>query len=74
MRLIKKSKTSCCDMHIVPDEEESKCAICNKSGVSLLEANHKELGYLMVCQECWEKLSEKNMIVSGSSGSCGCCN
>lgn len=73
MRFMKKSKTSCYDVRIVP-EEESKCAICNKSGISLLEANHKELGYLMVCQECWKKLSEQNMLVSGSSGSCECCS
>lgn len=69
---MRKGKSSCCDMHIV-SEEESKCTICDKSGVGLLEANHKELGHMIVCQECWKKLSEQNMLISSSSGSQSCC-
>ncbi|MBS7656871.1 MAG: hypothetical protein QXI71_03320 [Candidatus Bathyarchaeia archaeon] len=54
-----------------------KCVLCSKSGedLSLFGANHKELGYIMVCQECWIKLNEENLIISGSgssSGSCSC--
>ena len=75
--MLEKSKSPCCGVTIVPeeDEEESKCAICSKGGVSLLQANHKEVGNINVCQDCWCKLSDKNMLVSGSSGSGGgsCC-
>ena len=54
-----------------------ECALCSKSGdnVGLLTANHKELGLLKVCQDCWTKLYQKNSIISGStcSGNCSCC-
>jgi hypothetical protein len=58
----------------------SECRLCGKNGenLSLLSANHKELGEIAVCQECWVKLYEKNRMVSGtcsggSGGSCPCC-
>ena len=54
------------------------CALCKKSsiGISLLGANHKEFGYLMVCQECWRKLSDENSMIAGSScsGKCSGCS
>jgi len=73
----KSKKNSCSGVTIVPeeDEEEAKCAICGKGKVSLLQANHKEVGNINVCQDCWCKLSDENMLVSGSGGSSGggCC-
>ena len=47
-----------------------KCELCGKEG-SRLETNHKELGRIMVCQECWSKLyGENHMTCSiGASGS-----
>lgn len=54
-----------------------ECALCSRSGddISLLTANHKELGRVKVCQDCWTKLYQENGIVSGStcSGNCSCC-
>ncbi len=51
-----------------------ECALCSKGGenLSLLGANHKELGYIMVCRDCWKELFLKNRMVAGSSGSRGC--
>jgi hypothetical protein len=55
-----------------------QCALCSNGGegVSLLGANHKEQGWIMVCQDCWKALSEGNRIVSGSScsGICSSCS
>jgi len=52
-----------------------KCEMCGKEG-SRLGANHKELGRIMVCRECWSKLYDKNSMtcsVGSSGGSCSCC-
>ena len=52
-----------------------KCELCGKNGkeLSLFSANHKELGQIMVCQECWVNLYDENRMVSGSTGSGGSC-
>jgi rubrerythrin len=52
-----------------------KCELCGKSGedLSLFLANHKKLGQLWVCHECWGRLYDKNLMVSGSTGSGGSC-
>jgi hypothetical protein len=53
------------------------CALCGKGGegISLLGASHKELGWIMVCQECWRNLWDENSMVAGSScsGKCSAC-
>ncbi|MHB9301999.1 hypothetical protein [Thermofilum pendens] len=49
-----------------------KCSICGREVDSLLYADHKELGGVWVCRECWEKLYEKNLIRSGTGESSGC--
>ncbi|ODS35472.1 hypothetical protein BEH94_06515 [Candidatus Altiarchaeales archaeon WOR_SM1_SCG] len=54
-----------------------ECKLCGKTGedLSLLSANHKELGRMMVCQECWVKLYAKNrMRCEGSSGGGSTCS
>jgi len=52
-----------------------KCGLCGKTGndLSLYSANHKDLGQIMVCQECWVKLYDKNRMVSSTTGSGGTC-
>jgi len=52
-----------------------KCDICGKNGkdLTLLGANHKELGYVKVCSDCWEKLYSKNEFVGGTTSSSGSC-
>ena len=54
-----------------------ECKLCRKNGenLSLLSADHKELGHIMVCRDCWVKLYDENQMVSGSgsSGSGGTC-
>lgn len=52
-----------------------KCDLCgrNEEGLSVLDANHKELGHIWVCRECWVRLYEENRMVSGSTGSGGTC-
>ena len=53
----------------------SECKLCgkNEEGLSLLGADHKELGHMMVCQECWVDLYAKNRMYSrGNSGGGGC--
>ena len=47
-----------------------KCDLCEKSdeNLSLLAANHKELGWIEVCNDCWGALyTENRMVVSSSS-------
>ena len=50
-----------------------KCDLCEKSGedLSLLSANHKECGWIMVCRDCWTELYSENSMVSGSGSSEG---
>ena len=49
------------------------CDICGKNGpeLSLLGAEHKEMGHIHICSDCWANLYNKNRFVasSGSSGS-----
>lgn len=54
----------------------AKCDICgrNEKDLSLLGANHKKLGYIDVCSECWKKLYSDNEFVGGSSGSSSSCS
>ena len=53
------------------------CELCGKGGegISMLGASHKELGWIMICQDCWQDLSSKNRMVAGSScsGRCAGC-
>jgi len=52
-----------------------ECKLCGKNGedLTLLSANHKDLGQIMVCEECWKKLWRKNRMVCGATGSGGTC-
>ena len=36
-------------------EELRKCECCGKSGddLSLYSANHKDLGWIKICRDCW---------------------
>jgi len=52
-----------------------KCELCGNEG-SRMEADHKELGRIMVCQECWSKLYDENRMscsIGASGGSCAFC-
>ena len=51
-------------------EELVKCELCGKNGedMSRFSANHKELGLLMVCRECWVRLYDDNRMVTSSTG------
>ena len=51
--------------------ELNECELCGKRGedLSRFSANHKELGLIMVCQECWVNLYDDNNMVSNSSNS-----
>ena len=39
-----------------------KCDICGKNGpeLSLLGAEHKEMGHIHICSDCWTNLYNKN--------------
>jgi hypothetical protein len=52
-----------------------KCDICGKNGknLTLLGTNHKELGHIKVCSDCWEKLYSQNKFVGGTTSSSGSC-
>lgn len=52
-----------------------ECKLCRKNGedLSLLSVNHKDLGYMRVCQESWIKLYDENRMVCGTTGSGGTC-
>jgi hypothetical protein len=51
------------------DLSHKECALCGKSGedLSLLLADHKDLGEIMVCRECWGKLYEENRMMLDTS-------
>jgi hypothetical protein len=53
----------------------AECRLCKKNGedLTLLSANHKDHGQIMVCEECWKKLWNKNRMVCGTTGSGGTC-
>jgi hypothetical protein len=46
-----------------------KCDICGKNGedLSLIGANHKKLGHIKICSDCWEKLYGENKFVGGTT-------
>jgi len=50
-----------------------RCEICGKEGVSLYYANHKDLGGIKICPDCWRDAYAKNLLVSSSGASGGCC-
>ncbi len=51
----------------------TKCEICGKENVSLLYAEHKDLGRLIkICRDCWEVAYAENCLVSGSGSAGGC--
>jgi len=52
-----------------------KCKLCGKNGeaLTLISASHKDLGRIMVCDECWKKLWNENRMVCGTTGSGGTC-
>ena len=52
-----------------------KCELCNREeeDLTLLSVNHKELGHIMICQDCWTKLySENRMVWEGTSSGSSC--
>ena len=49
-----------------------KCAICGKEEYTLLRANHKELGSIKLCAQCWSKEQSRNKLLSLEGGS-SCC-
>ncbi len=53
-------------------EELKKCDLCEKTGekLSLYSVQHKKLGGIKVCRECWVNLYDHNRMVAGS-GACG---
>ena len=58
-------------------EQLSRCQLCEKSdeNLSLYGANHKDLGWIEVCRDCWTKLYHENRLVAGSGGkSCNACS
>ncbi len=65
-------KNSCCGVKIVP-EDESKCDICGKADVGVVEVEHKERGTIRACNECVESLKAKGLLASEPSGSHCCC-
>jgi predicted SprT family Zn-dependent metalloprotease len=52
-----------------------ECKLCGRNGedLTLRSADHKDLGRIMVCSDCWRKLWNKNSMVCGTSGSGGTC-
>ena len=50
---------------------QAKCELCGKSkdDLSLYSANHKDLGWINVCNECWIKFYADNEMVAGSGSS-----
>ena len=52
-----------------------KCELCGNEG-SRMEADHKELGRIMVCQKCGSKLYAENRMscsIGASGDSCAFC-
>jgi hypothetical protein len=49
-----------------------KCTICGKEEDSLLRANHKELGTVKLCVDCWSQEQSKNKLLSLEDG-INCC-
>lgn len=53
----------------------AECKLCGKKGkdLTLVQANHKDFGGIMICEECWEKLWCENRMVCGTTSSGGTC-
>lgn len=49
-----------------------KCTICGKEEDSLLRTNHKELGTIKLCVDCWSKENYKKKLLN-LEDVCGCC-
>ena len=47
-----------------------KCDICGKNGesLSLITANHKKLGYIKICSECWDEWKQRQMLLINHYG------
>ncbi|MBO3753709.1 MAG: hypothetical protein FGF53_02325 [Candidatus Brockarchaeota archaeon] len=58
------------------NQDDLKCEICGKGGVSLYFAMHKDFNRVVrMCRDCWIDAYVKNRLVSdsgGSSGGCAC--
>jgi len=55
-----------------------ECELCKRKeeDLTLLSANHKELGRIMICQDCWSNLYGENRMVcdtTSSDSSCPTC-
>ena len=57
-------------------KELSKCELCGKTDehLSLYRANHKDLGWIDICRECWVECFGKNRLVAGSGSKSSGCN
>ncbi len=55
--------------------EVAECKLCGKNGegLTLVSADHKDLGRIMVCEKCWKKLWNENRMVCSTSGSGSTC-
>lgn len=52
----------------------TKCEMCGKEDVPLLLANHRDLGIIYMCSECWGKNWHSLLSQGGGEGdSGGCC-
>jgi len=49
----------------------SGCHFCGTDDSALLWVEHKELGGMWVCPDCWRTVYDKNLFVSGSGSSKG---
>jgi len=50
----------------------TKCALCGKDGVALLQASHRDLGTILICSECWQTEWHRLLSLGGGSSG-GCC-
>jgi len=50
----------------------STCGICGRNADSLLRANHKELGIMKICIECWSTEQAKGNLLP-LEGANRCC-
>lgn len=49
-----------------------KCNICGKEDNSMLKANHRDLGAIKLCLDCWTAEKDKNKLNHLNRG-CSCC-
>jgi hypothetical protein len=50
----------------------STCGICGKENDSLLRANHRELGIMKICIECWSMEQAKKNLLPLEGGNVCC--